>query len=143
MKRGWGKTALLFVALCLIEALAASGEAFALDSGRCVLNARDPPAQPAHYAAKVQGPASPDEVKRQTKIAEIHTGGTVSPDYVAYPRVIAFFIVNGVSHSTIAAVVDGDIPKPGEIVDLASRYRDPRDPCRFIPWTVSRAGQKA
>jgi len=56
MKRGWGKTALLFVALCLIEALAASGEAFALDSGRCVLNARDPPARPAHYAAKVRHP---------------------------------------------------------------------------------------
>ena len=38
--------------------------------------------------------------------------------------------------STIAAVVDGHIPQPGEIVELASRYRDPRAACNFIPWTV-------
>jgi hypothetical protein len=32
--------------------------------------------------------------------------------------------------------VDGDIPAPGSSVVLRSRYLDPDDDCRFIPWTV-------
>ena len=128
-----------FAVLCMLLTLAmlgASGSAFAQQSAACHMNGLDPPMRPTYVMAKVQGPASPEEVRRQTQIAEKRTGGAVSPDFADFPRIIAIYVVNGASHSTIAAVVDGVIPQVGEIVKLASRFRDPRRPCNFIPWTV-------
>ncbi len=93
-----------------------------------------------HHQGKVIGLAPAAEVERQTRIAETRTGGHVSPDYVALPRVLVAFVEGGARHETIAAVLEGPIPAPGAIVDLASRRRDPRDPCAFIPWTVTPAG---
>ncbi len=123
--------------LCLVLPMAFedSRNASAAESATCHLSI-DLPARPFYVIAKAQGPASPEEVRRQTDIAEAKTGGEVSPDFVAFPRILAVFVVNGVSHSTIAAVVDGVIPAAGETVKLASRFRDPRRPCNFIPWTV-------
>lgn len=128
-----------FAILAMLLALAtlgASGAAFAQGGASCHMNALDPPMRPSYVMAKVQGPAPPEEVRRQTAIAEKRTGGAVSPDFADLPRIIAIYVVNGASHSTIAAVVDGVIPKAGETVKLASRFRDPRRPCNFIPWTV-------
>ena len=125
--------------LCLVQGLPSpflTDRAFAVENGACAIKESEAPAQPQHFRAKVQGMATPEEVRRQTHIAELKTGGAVSPDYVGYPRILAFFIVGGVAHSTIAAVVDGHIPQPGEIVELESRHRDPRSACNFIPWTV-------
>lgn len=129
----------LFGALCLILPLtpiSRPDSAFAQQAEHCAALGLAAPAQPLHFHAKVQGMAPPEEVRRQTAIAERRTGGAVSPDYANFPRVIAIYVVDGVAHSTIAAVVDGHIPQPGDSVELASRYRDPRSSCNFIPWTV-------
>jgi len=129
----------LFGALCLILSLtpiSSSDSAFAQQTEHCAALGLAAPTQPLHFHAKVQGMAPPEEVRRQTEIAERRTGGAISPDYVRFPRIIATYVVDGVVHSTIAAVVDGHIPQPGDSVELASRYRDPRSSCNFIPWTV-------
>ena len=98
------------------------------------------PLKPGHIEGIVVGPAPPEEVARQTQIAEARTGGSVSPDYVALPRILVDFVSNGVRSRTIAAVVDGPVPARGTVVILATRRRDPRDPCHFIPWTVEPPG---
>jgi hypothetical protein len=128
-------SAVLFI-VQLLSSPFLTDRAYAVESGACAIKESEAPAQPLHFRAKVQGMAAPEEVRRQTHIAELRTGGAVSPDYLGYPRILAVFIAGGVAHSTIAAVVDGHIPQPGENVELASRYRDPRSACNFIPWTV-------
>jgi hypothetical protein len=130
---------LLGGAMCLILPLTpVSGpeSALAQQTERCAALGLAAPAKPLHFHAKVQGMAPPEEVRRQTAIAERRTGGVISPDYANFPRIIAIYVEDGVAHSTIAAVVDGHIPQPGDAVELASRYLDPRSSCNFIPWTV-------
>jgi hypothetical protein len=130
---------ILLLALCLVPPLTPisfADEASAQNAAHCVVYERAAPAKPAYVSATVKGIAAPEEVQRETHIAELKTGGSVSPDYVALPRILAVFMVNGVPHGTIAAVVDGHIPQAGETVELATRHRDPKLPCSFIPWTV-------
>ena len=93
-----------------------------------------------HVQATVVGPAPPDEVERQTNIAILRAGGTPSPRYAAYPRILADYVEGGRAHRTIAAVIEGPIPRAGEKVELTARRRDPEDPCHFIPWTATPPG---
>ena len=135
-----GRRALSLVGtLCLVPPLTpvfSLGSAFAQEPAACPAVGLAAPERPVHYSAKVQGIATREEVRRETAIAERRTGGAISPDYVNLPRILAIYMIGGVAHSTIAAVVDGLIPQSGDAVQLASRYRDPRSPCNFIPWTV-------
>jgi hypothetical protein len=95
------------------------------------------PAAALHFTGTVIGLAPDAEIRRQTHVAEMITGGIVSPTYMPMPRILAAYPDHGGYHTTIAAVTDGHIPQPGETVDLTSRYQDPADPCHFIPWTVA------
>jgi hypothetical protein len=126
--------------LALVSAWAALLLASAHAKDACPEGGVRAPLAAVHLKGKVIGPAPAAEVERQTRIAEARTGGHVSPDFAALPRVLVAYVEGGARHETIAAVLEGPIPAPGEIVDLASRYRDPRDPCAFIPWTVKPAG---
>jgi hypothetical protein len=121
----------------LSSACATPGSAAGDEGAVCIINETAAPLQPRRFTATVLGPAPPSEVQRQTAIAETRTGGHVSPDYVSLPRILAVYADDwGISHTTIAAVVDGDVPKAGDTVVLESRHRDLRSPCDFIPWTV-------
>ena len=79
----------------------------------------------------------------QTRVAILRTHAPESPSYVKLPRIDAIFKIGGVAHRTIAAVVSGRTPARGERVKLASRHRDPNEPCAFIPWTVVDPGSQA
>jgi hypothetical protein len=103
---------------------------------RCDIDERAAPSQPSFVSATVRGPATAAEVRAQTAAAIFSTRAPLSPAYAALPRVFAFFVVGGVRHGTIAAVIDGHVPVAGEVVKLASRHRDPDMPCHFIPWIV-------
>jgi hypothetical protein len=99
------------------------------------------PDHPMELRAVVIGPSPVAETRRQTEIAIRFTGGAPNPRYAALPRILADFSDNrGVSHRTIAAVIDGIIPAAGSSVVLRTRYLDPADDCRFIPWTVKSLG---
>lgn len=98
------------------------------------------PRAAVHLQGTVVGPAPPAEVERQTKIAMERSGGTPSPRYAAYPRILADYVEGGRTHRTIAAVVEGPIPRAGDKVELTMRRRDPEDPCHFIPWTATPPG---
>lgn len=60
---------------------------------------------------------------------------------MALPRILAAFTDASGRHETIAAVLDGNIPKVGDRIKLESRHRDPKQPCSFVPWTVVPIGQ--
>jgi hypothetical protein len=95
------------------------------------------PPRPIEYHAIVVGMSPPEETKRQTEIAMRITQGAPNPRYIALPRILAELRdQNGVPHRIISAVIDGHIPAAGSEVILRSRYLDPDDNCRFIPWTV-------
>ena len=101
----------------------------------------DPSAAPEiadTYPGIVRGPATAQEVLAQTAIAVTRVRAPLSAKYEDLPRVFVIYVANGARHGTIAAVIDGDIPQPGEAVVVASRHRDPDSPCAFIPWTVTK-----
>jgi len=106
----------------------------------CQLDPRSAPDAPFYVEATVIGPASEADVISQTRIAVMRTRAPESPAYVKLPRIDASYQIGGVTHMTIAAVLDGPLPKPGEHVTLASRHRDPTEPCAFVPWTVVKTG---
>jgi hypothetical protein len=104
----------------------------------CLLDARSAPKTPFLFKGIVRGPATATEVSEQTQIAIRRTRASESPAYAKMPRVFVYYTYNGVRHGTIAAVTDGVMPKAGDQVTLASRHRDPNEPCAFVPWTVVR-----
>ena len=106
----------------------------------CRLDPASAPDKPAYVEATVEGPAGDEVIIAQTRIAILHTHAPMSPAYVKLPRILAAYRQGGVLHHIIAAIVDGPIPVKGESVTLASRHRDPDQPCAFIPWTVVKAG---
>jgi hypothetical protein len=108
----------------------------------CLLDARAAPKTPLLFKGTVRGPATATEVSEQTQIAIRRTRASESPAYAKLPRVFVYYTYNGVRHGTIAAVTDGAMPKAGDEVTLASRHRDPKEPCAFVPWTVVRDKQK-
>jgi hypothetical protein len=116
--------------------LAASGAAVA---DTCALDARGAPATSVLFAGVARGPATPGEIITQTAIALARSHAPVSAKYANLPRAFVYFMEGGRRHGTIAAVLDRAMPKPGEAVVLASRRRDPDQPCAFIPWTVQSA----
>jgi hypothetical protein len=105
----------------------------------CALDAHSAPAKSTLFSGVARGPATAGEVVSQTAIALARSHAPVSPKYANLPRAFVYFVYGGRRHGTIAAVVDGVMPKPGEAVVVASRRRDPDQPCAFIPWTVQRA----
>ena len=116
--------------------LAATGAAWA---DACDLNPDSAPAKSILFSGVARGPATAGEIVSQTAIALARSHAPVSPKYANLPRAFVYFMYGGRRHGTIAAVTDGVMPKPGEAVVVASRRRDPDQPCAFIPWTVRRA----
>ena len=108
----------------------------------CQLDPAAAPDKPFYIDAVVLGPASDEEVLTQTRVAIMRTHAPESPSYVKLPRIDAIFKIGGVAHRTIAAVVSGRTPARGARVKLASRHRDPNEPCAFIPWTVVDPGSE-
>ena len=105
----------------------------------CTLNATDAPQTSTLFAGVARGPATATEIVTQTAVALSRAQAQVSPTYANLPRAFVYFMYGGRRHGTIAAVIDGVMPQPGEAVVVASRRRDPDQPCAFIPWTVRRA----
>jgi hypothetical protein len=118
------------LALALFLALVAPAEA------ACDLVPAAAPAVGLTLPGVARGPATAQEVAEQTAFAVAHVHAPVSPRYIDLPRAFAYFEIGGVRHGTIAAVLDGEMPAPGEAVTLVSRRRDPDLPCAFIPWTL-------
>jgi hypothetical protein len=111
------------------------------DSEVCQLDPVGAPDKIYYFDAVVIGPANDAEVLAQTRIAILRTKAPVSPAYVNLPRIDAIYRdADGSAHRTIAAVITGLLPAHGAHVRLASRHRDPNQPCAFIPWTVARPG---
>ncbi|MGO9744178.1 MAG: hypothetical protein ACLPN5_22165 [Roseiarcus sp.] len=108
----------------------------------CQLDPRAAPDRIFYVEATVIGPAPDADVMSQTRIAILRTRAPESPAYAKLPRIDAAYQIGGVTHMTIAAVLDGPLPKPGERVRLASRHRDPTQPCAFVPWTVVKPGER-
>jgi len=122
------------IAAALAAILAAAAPVRAADD--CALDPVGAPDKSFFVEAVVIGPASDEEVMQQTRVAIERTHAPMSPKYVALPRIDAVYSDGVHSHRTIAAVLDGPLPKAGDHVKLASRRRDPDQPCAFIPWTV-------
>jgi hypothetical protein len=121
----------------LSVALAGAGEAARADPGlECQLDEHFAPRQSKVVSAEMLGMASPEEVARQTRVAIERSHARLSPAYVSLPRILAVFIDASGRHQTIAAVLDGKIPRVGASIKLESRHRDPNQPCSFVPWTV-------
>jgi len=123
------------LALGLAFWLAAGGAAAA---ETCALDINGAPKTSILFAGVARGPATAREIVSQTAIALARSHAPLSPKYAKLPRAFVYFMAGGRRHGTIAAVLDGVMPKPGEAVVLASRRRDPDEPCAFIPWTVLR-----
>ena len=102
----------------------------------CMLDRAAAPDVADTYPGIVRGPATTQEILTQTAIAINRTHAALSPKYETLPRVFVIYQAGGQRHGTIAAVLDSDIPPPGEPVIVASRHRDPDAACAFIPWTV-------
>ena len=114
------------------------------DSEICRLDPAGAPDKIDYFDAVVIGPADDAEVLAQTRIAILRAKAPVSPAYVNLPRIDAIFHdASGAAHKTIAAVITGPLPAHGARVKLASRHRDPNQPCAFIPWTVAKPGDAA
>jgi hypothetical protein len=125
------------LALTLLAPLAHAAEV-------CQLDPAAAPDKIEYVEAVVVGPASDAEVLAQTRIAILRTKAPVSPAYVKLPRITAIFRDSqGLVHKTIAAVLSGPPPPRGAHVTLASRHRDPNQPCAFVPWTVAKPGDAA
>jgi hypothetical protein len=121
----------LVLALWVVAGGAAAAET-------CALDANSAPQSPLVFSGVARGPATAQEIASQTGVANARVRAPMSPKYAGLPRAFVYFTMGGVRHGTIAAVVDGVMPKPGEAVVVASRRRDPDLPCAFIPWTVRR-----
>ena len=121
--------------LAFILWLAASSAAAA---ATCALNPQSAPAASILFAGVARGPATAEEIATQTAIARARSHAPLSPRYANLPRAFVYYMYAGRRHGTIASVIDGIMPKPGEAVVVASRRRDPDLPCAFIPWTVQR-----
>jgi hypothetical protein len=118
------------------SALTWGAAAACAQSGGCALDEHGAPTTTAHYHGVALGPATGDEVRSQTAIAVKRAGAPISPAYVNLPRIDAIYLANGARHVTIAAIVDGVVPRKGDAVVLAARHRDPDTACSFVPWTV-------
>jgi hypothetical protein len=130
------------LALALAAVSAMMARAQTPSAGACQLDPASAPEKPFYIDAVVLGPASDEEVITQTRVAIMRTHAPESPSYVKLPRIDTIFKAGGVPHRTIAAVVSGRTPARGEKVKLASRHRDPNEPCAFIPWTVVDPGSQ-
>ncbi len=108
----------------------------------CQLDPRAAPDRPLYVQATVIGPATDADVMSQTRIAILRTRAPESRAYAKLPRIDAAYQIGGVTHVTIAAVLDGPLPKPGEHVTLATRHRDLTQPCAFVPWVVVKQGER-
>ena len=95
-----------------------------------------------YVMAKVYGVASLEEVRRKTAAAEKLSGAKISPAYKNLPRIVAVVVRNGLPSNTIAAIVDGNVPRIGDVVELELRHPDPHSPCHFIPVTVVPSGPR-
>ncbi len=134
MRRGYRlRAGLALLAFGLATGPAAHASAA---SPACAITEKSLPKRPQHYRGISQGLALEADIKSQTDIAIARSGAPLSPKYEKLPRIDAIYVDQGVKHSTIAAVTDGHVPPKGEKIELASRYRDPDQPCSFIPWTV-------
>ena len=110
----------------------------------CLLDPIAAPAEIEYFDGVVLGPASDAEVLAQTRIAILRARAPVSPAYVNLPRILAVYRdAQGGAHQTIAAVISGPLPPPAAHVKLASRHRDPNQPCAFVPWTLVGPGDAA
>ena len=122
-------------ALGILLCLAGPGRGFADEV--CRLDPHAAPDAALLFKGVVRGLATPQEIVAQTAIAMARVHAPESARYQKLPRVFAYYLYGGLRHGTIAAVVDGPIPEPGQSVVLASRRRDPEAACAFIPWTVT------
>jgi hypothetical protein len=104
----------------------------------CALNAWGAPKTAHTYPGVARGPATKQEIDSQTAIAVSRAHAPLSPKYADMPRAYVYFQMGGKRQGTIAAVVDGAMPKPGEAVTLLERHRDPDAPCAFVPWTITK-----
>ncbi len=122
----------------------AAPASFAHAAEVCQLDPAAAPDKIEYVEAVVVDPASDADVLAQTRVAILRAKAPVSPAYVKLPRINAIFRDSrGVAHKTIAAVLSGPPPPRGSHVTLASRHRDPNQPCAFVPWTVAKPGDAA
>ena len=132
--------AALHISLAILLAAAScpgsSRSAAAKNPAQCSIDAVEVPRRPARLDGIVVGVISPERVKVITERVEKETGARISPDYADLPRIVARVVTSQRTFETIAAVVDGHLPRPGDRVEIVSRHRDPRSRCDFIPVTV-------
>ena len=95
------------------------------------------PNSPEHVKLKVTGFVSPDAVKSTSLQVESTVGGKISPTYATWLRVSLKQINGNSEWSTMAAVPPGLAVNIGDVVAADSRYKDPAQPCNFVPWTIS------
>jgi hypothetical protein len=92
---------------------------------------------PQHTMGRVTGFLSGDEALTRTRRVEAELGARINPDYFALKRAIVERYPDG-NGSTMAAIPEDMDVKIGDLVELASRYRDQALPCHFVPWTIDR-----
>jgi hypothetical protein len=133
-----------FVASCVLALVAFSAMARGSGThggGGCKIDQIYLP-KPFYVIAKVYRVASPEEVRRKTAAAEKLSGAKISPAYKSLPRIIGVYDRDGLPQNTIAAIVDGNVPRIGDVVELELRHPDPHSPCHFIPVTVVPSGPR-
>jgi len=100
-------------------------------------NAQNPPA-PQNYTGLVAGFLTDEQVLKITRAVEAQSGSKVNPAYLPLKHVIVRAHWQNRDLQTMAAIPAQISVKPGDAVELSSRYRDPTLPCHFIPWTITR-----
>ena len=99
------------------------------------------PGAPQQVMARVKGAMTQKQVLAVTARVEAGLGAKVNPIYLKWAHVDTIMSSSGMD--TIAAIPPGVVVQAGDTVELNSRYRDPRQPCEFIPWTVDRVVKAA
>ena len=122
--------------LALSACLGWSRAATAQGDQSCSIDPAQVPGHPIKTDGIVVGSTSPEQARVSTAWMERQVGIKISPDYADLPRVVVRVTRGKTVSETLAAVVDGHPPHPGDHVEILSRYRDPRSRCNFIPWTV-------
>ena len=73
-----------------------------------------------------------------TRVMEAQLKAKISPAYLPLPRInVEAYPRNG-GWNGMVALPEGMTVKIGDVIEVATRYRDPEMPCNFIPWTVTR-----
>lgn len=98
---------------------------------------------PRHVTGRVTDYVPDEQAVALTRRVEAELGAKISPAYLSLKRVKVEGNPKTGYWVTMAAIPEDLSVKVGDVVELNGRYRDPKLPCHFIPWTINRLVNRA